>query len=33
MKMKKVKRGLYWGRFNPPHNGHLKVIKHLLENK
>lgn len=25
-----LKRGVYWGRFNPPHNGHLKVIKHLL---
>ena len=31
--MKKFKRGLYWGRFNPPHNGHLKVIRHLLDNK
>ena len=31
--MAKYKRGLYWGRFNPPHNGHLKVIEHLLGNK
>ncbi len=29
--MKKPFRGLYWGRFNPPHNGHLRVIEHLLE--
>ncbi len=29
--MPKAKRGLYWGRFNPPHNGHLQVIEHLLE--
>jgi len=29
--MAKAKRGVYWGRFNPPHNGHLKVIQHLLE--
>ncbi len=28
--MAKVKRGVYWGRFNPPHKGHLKVIEHLL---
>lgn len=26
----RYKRGVYWGRFNPPHNGHLAVIKHLL---
>jgi nicotinamide-nucleotide adenylyltransferase len=31
--MKKIKRGLYWGRFNPPHYGHLEVIKHLVSNK
>lgn len=28
--MPKFLRGLYWGRFNPPHSGHLQVIKHLL---
>lgn len=22
--------GLYWGRFNPPHKGHLQLIKKLL---
>ncbi len=22
--------GLYWGRFNPPHKGHLELIKKLL---
>lgn len=22
--------GLYWGRFNPPHKGHLKLIKNIL---
>jgi nicotinamide-nucleotide adenylyltransferase len=27
----KFKRGVYWGRFNPPHKGHLSVIKHLLD--
>jgi len=21
---------VYWGRFNPPHNGHLAVIRHIL---
>ncbi len=26
----KAARGVYWGRFNPPHNGHLKVVRHLL---
>ncbi|MBI3588020.1 nicotinamide-nucleotide adenylyltransferase [Candidatus Micrarchaeota archaeon] len=30
--MPKVHRGVYWGRFNPPHNGHIKVIEHLLAN-
>lgn len=23
--------GLYWGRFNPPHKGHLKIIKNILK--
>ena len=23
--------GLYWGRFNPPHKGHMAVIKRLLK--
>ena len=23
--------GLYWGRFNPPHKGHLKLIKKILK--
>lgn len=23
--------GLYWGRFNPPHKGHLKIIKDILK--
>lgn len=30
---KKFSRGVFWGRFNPPHKGHLQVIKHLLENE
>jgi cytidyltransferase-like protein len=25
--MKTKKFGVYWGRFNPPHKGHLSVIK------
>lgn len=29
--MKKFSRGVFWGRFNPPHKGHLQVIRHLLE--
>ena len=24
--------GVYWGRFNPPHKGHLSVIRKLNEN-
>jgi len=23
-------RGIYWGRFNPPHKGHLQLIKKIL---
>jgi nicotinamide-nucleotide adenylyltransferase len=23
--------GLYWGRFNPPHKGHMNLIKNLLK--
>jgi nicotinamide-nucleotide adenylyltransferase len=23
--------GVYWGRFNPPHKGHLKLIKRILQ--
>ena len=29
--MPKFSRGVFWGRFNPPHKGHLQVIRHLLE--
>lgn len=29
--MPKFSRGVFWGRFNPPHKGHLEVIKYLLE--
>lgn len=29
--MPKASRGIYWGRFNPPHHGHLQVMQHLLE--
>lgn len=28
-KIMKSTIGVYWGRFNPPHNGHLKVIKKI----
>ena len=27
-----MRLGVYMGSFNPPHNGHLKVINYLLEN-
>ncbi|MBT3577552.1 nicotinamide-nucleotide adenylyltransferase [archaeon] len=23
-------KGLYWGRFNPPHKGHIKLVKKIL---
>ena len=29
----KFTRGVLWGRFNPPHNGHLQVMRFLLENE
>ena len=28
-----MKLGIYVGSFNPPHKGHLKVVKYLLENR
>ena len=28
-----MKLGVYVGTFNPPHNGHLKVVRYLLENE
>jgi cytidyltransferase-like protein len=28
---KKTGTGVYWGRFNPPHAGHLRVIQRLSE--
>ena len=31
--MTKFKRGVFWGRFNPPHKGHVAVIKHLLKHE
>ena len=30
--MEKTLRGLYIGRFQPFHNGHLQAIKYVLEN-
>ena len=29
--MNKLPTGVYWGRFNPPHRGHLSVIKRFKE--
>jgi len=26
-----MKTGCYWGRFNPPHKGHMKMIKNMLK--
>src|SRR3989338_4354351 len=28
--MKRNNIGVYWGRFNPPHYGHLRLIKKLV---
>ena len=28
-----MKLGIYVGSFNPPHNGHFKVVNYLLDNK
>jgi len=31
MKNEKTMIGIYWGRFNPPHKGHLNLIKKILK--
>ena len=28
-----MKIGVYVGSFNPVHKGHMKIVKHLIENK